>query len=275
LASGDNLLDILSSENISRAADMLRRFSDKRQIVVKDKRESGVPGTYLAFVTEEGGRIVIYCDMSLSESVREVIVVHEILHKILNYEGYPQVTIDKTAWALLPPEVQDLLIRKNGLRDRFQSAIDHPEIFRRIISGFELDIDSYFDIQVSQKLRMFQSDSSRRLSGGADYYFREQQNIMWGIELFWYPTAHRNRILFAFEESHPDSYHSCLSLYEKIKGIGFGSPDAAYKCVSAVKSHIAEYGKSRNTGRYERMWEALEIRKTEAQGRTTIQSNWT
>jgi hypothetical protein len=252
---------MIDSKEVSKAIGMLRRFSDQRQILVKDKRESGIPGSWLGFVRQQEDRIEIYCDMSCSEGVRQAIVVHEILHKILGHEGFPQVSINETASRALLPQHQKLLAK---LKDRFKSAIDHPEIFRRILSCFELDIDSYFGVQVKQKLHMFGSRSARGIGTSPWYYFEGQQDIMWGVEFFSYPSAHRDLILSAFANSNPESYQSCLSLYGKVKEIGFENPMACYRSALIMKSHILEYGQRRAIGRLNDIWRALEVREQAA-----------
>jgi hypothetical protein len=252
---------MIDTKNVCRAIDLLRGFSDQRKIIVQDIQVMPIPGSYLGGTIQQEDRIEIYCDMSYPESVREAVIVHEILHKILGHEGFPEVLVNETmSGGLLPRQKQSVLM----LRSRFKSAIDHPEIFRRITSEFELDTSAYFDAQVQQKIRMFKSGSQSRVKEQQERSFQYQQAIMSGIEFFWYPNAHRHRILSVFRDLHPDPYRSCLSLYEKVKETGFGTPVSCYKSACTVKSHIIEYGESRTIGRLNDIWKALEIGKPTA-----------
>jgi hypothetical protein len=271
LADGELLrwavFDILDSQSVSSAIQMLRRLSDQRKIIVKNIREMPIPGSYLGAVMQLEDRIDIYCDLSRPEIVRQAILVHEIVHIVLSREGFPEIVVKENVSSDLPPQQQGLATR---LRDRFKSAIDHPEVFRRMTSTFELNLDSYFDAQVDQKLRMFQSGSKGKSWRDQDYYFERQQDIMWGIEFFWYPSKQRDQILLAFQNTHPDSHQSCLSLYSKIKGIGFQTPTSCYESAQIMKSHIISYGENRKTGAFNRMWEALHVRRPDMTSQSTV-----
>jgi len=261
------VIDILDSRSVSSAIHILRRLSDERKITVKDLREVPIPGSYLGALMRFEDRIDIYCDQSRPEIVREAIIVHEILHVILSREGFPEVIVEESTYSGLPPQQRDVLTR---LKDRFKSAIDHPEVFRRMISMFELDLDSYFDAQVEQKLHMFQSDSLDRTAKSQNYYFHGQQSIMWGIELFWYPRKQRDQIQSAFRRTHPDSHQSCVLLYNKVKEVGFQTPTSCYESAQIMKSHIISYGENRKIGAFNRMWEALHVRKPDMTSQSTV-----
>jgi hypothetical protein len=237
---------------------MLRLLSDQRKFIVKNIREMPILGSYLGGVMEFDDHIDIYCDLSRPEMVCQAVLVHEILHVILGREGFPKIIIDVDMLPRLSLQQQEQLPK---IRDRFKSAIDHPEIFKRMSSRFEMDLNAYFDAQVEQKLRMFESGS--RISGQRDqnYYFQRQQDIMWGIELFWYPSRQRDQIQSAFQRVHLDSYQSCFSLYSRIKRTGFETPISCYESAQAMKSHIISYGENRNIGVPNRMWEALDVQK--------------
>lgn len=253
----------MDSKSVSRAISMLRGFSDQREIMIRDKGQAPVSGSYLGYVVQQPERIEIYCDLSRPENLRQAIVVHEILHIVLAHEGYPEIVVNEKMCSGLPTQQQRLL---TGLKDRFKSAIDHPEIFRRMTSAFKLDLDSYFEAQVDQKLRMFQSGSRNGPQRDQNYCFQRQQGIMWGIELFWYPTMQRDRILSAFQRMYPDSYQSCVSLHEKVKGICFQTPTSCYESAQIIRSHIISYGKSKGVGVLNRMWEALQVQKPDTRG---------
>lgn len=248
---------------MSRAISILRGFSDQREIIIEDKGQAPVSGSYLGYVVQQPERIEIYCDLSRPENVCQAVVVHELLHVILCHEGFPEIIMDLSMSSKLSPQQQGLLPK---LRGRFKSAIEHPEVFRRMISGFELDLDSYFDAQIEQKLHMFKSGSRASSRRDQNYCFQRQQDIMWGIELFWYPSKQRDQVQSAFERTHPDSYQSCVSLYNKVKEVGFRTPTSCYESAQIIRSHIINYGKSKGGDVLSRMWETLQVEKPGTRG---------
>jgi len=62
-----------------------------------------------------------------------------------------------------------------------------------------------------------------------------------------------------FKKLYPEAFQSCLSLYNKVKEIGFNSPASCFKSAMIVKSHIIKYGKRRAVCMFNNTWEALEI----------------
>lgn len=98
------------------------------------------------------------------------------------------------------------------LQQQFSSTIEHPEIFRRMISEFDLDVDAYFNAQVRQKLRRFEKSLEKSTRKDGEYHFYRQQDILVGVELFFYPEPYKEEILNTFKEFYPGAFQSCLSL---------------------------------------------------------------
>jgi hypothetical protein len=110
------------------------------------------------------------------------------------------------------------------------------------------------------KLRRFEKGLEKSTRKDGKYYFYRQQDILIGIELFFYPDPYREEILNAFKEFYPGAFQSCLSLYNKIKRVGFRTPESCYSSAKIIKDHIMKYGKRKAVREINRIWEALEIK---------------
>jgi hypothetical protein len=251
---------VTQTKNGLRVINILRKYTNKN-ILVKDIRElvahPSFPGveSYLGASDNTPENIIIYLNFSYSDTC-EATFVHEVLHIILRYEGFPEVIIDQEKANTLPNQFRQVLPK---LQSFFSSTIDHPEIFRRMGSEFDLNLHSYYQIQVQQKINRFHK-SLKEESKNDQYYFFRQQDILIGLEYFFYPPNYKERILQVFNELYPDAYASCSSLYEKVKKIGFHTPESAYQSGKMIKAHIIRYGERKGARIFNKMWEALEIK---------------
>jgi hypothetical protein len=251
---------VTQTKNGLRAISMLRKYTDKN-ILVKDIRElagrPSFPGveSYLGASENTSENIIIYLNFSYPNTC-EATFIHEMLHKILRYEGFPEVIIDQEKANTLHIQYKQFLPKLQSL---FSSIIDHPEIFRRIESEFDLDLHSYYQIQVQQKINRFHK-SWKEEPKNDQYYFFRQQDILIGLEYFFYPPIYKERILQVFNELSPDAYASCSSLYEKVKKIGFYTPESAHQSGKMIKAHIIRYGERKGARIFNKTWEALEIK---------------
>jgi len=252
---------VTKTRNGFRAIEMLRKYTNKN-ILVKDIRELAghlsFPGveSYLGVSDNAPENIIIYLNFSYPNTC-EATFVHEVLHIILHYEGFPQVIINQEKANTLPIQLRQGLPK---LQSFFSSTLDHPEIFRRMESEFDLDLSSYYQIQVQQKINRFHKSLKEGAKRSQQYYFFRQQDILIGLEYFFYPPNYKETILQVFNEFHPDAYASCSSLYEKVKKIGFYTRESAYQSGKMIKAHIIRYGERKGVGIFNKMWEALEIK---------------
>lgn len=210
----------IKTENTIKVLEMLRTYTDK-PVVQHDIKElasdseSSYASSYLGVCFEDSDCIDVY----LSEKSPEETFIHEIFHQILEYEGFPQVSINED----FVEDYIDPLISGNGqrvhyvlrrLRNDFSSTIGHPEVYKRMRS-FPLNFEAYFEIEYNKKL--------------SGYY--------------------------------PDTHSSFLSLHKDIVEIGFATPETAFQSAKLIKEHVIKYGKRRGLkNKYNRLWEALEIR---------------
>ncbi|MCL0094401.1 hypothetical protein M1N58_00675 [Dehalococcoidales bacterium] len=159
----------------------------------------------------------MYLNLTKPEDVREAVFVHEVLHIVLHHEGFPGIAI--RARFLSPSDAQAL----EKLRDRFSSTIDHLQVYKRMITEFNLNFDLYFDGLVQAKIRRFGKFSYNTSVKDAKYYFYVQQDILDGLEYYQYPNLYSQRILAIFKETCPEGFASCLALREKINMLFYTS----------------------------------------------------
>jgi len=253
---------VTQTRNGLKVIGMLRKYTDK-SIFVKDLRElaghPSFPGieSYLGASDNAPENVIIYLNFSYPNTC-EATFVHEVLHIILRYEGFPEVIIDQEKASVLPIQFRQVLPK---LQSFFSSTIDHPEIFRRMESEFDLDLSPYYEIQVQQKINRFHKGLREELKRDQQYYFFRQQDILIGLEYFFYPPNYKETILQVFNQFYPDAYASCSSLYEKVKKIGFYTPESAYQSEKIIKTHIIRYGERKGVGILNKMWDALEIKR--------------
>jgi len=244
---------IIGTENTIKAVNMLNKYTDKA-IQVRDIKELPDIGSYLgaAYIDDE---IIIHLNCSYPIDIQEATFIHEVLHLVLRYEGFPKVEINETIARTLPSQFISVLPK---LRSHFSSTIEHPQIFKRMESEFTLNLPRYYGVQVQQKLNRLNKGLNYP-KGSKQYYFFRQQDILIGLEYFFYPQYYKNKILSVFKEAYPNAYTSCLSLYNKVKKIGFNSPKSAYESAKIIKAHVIRYGRRKSVGVFNKMWKALEI----------------
>lgn len=100
---------MFETENIRKVIRMLREHSDNREITVRDIKESPVATSYLGTVMQSPESITVYLNFSYLEKVYEAVTVHELLHVVLDYEGFPDVVIGENVARTLPPQLQNVI----------------------------------------------------------------------------------------------------------------------------------------------------------------------
>jgi hypothetical protein len=245
----------LETRNTERALETLRAYTGKR-ILIRPLEEFSHPSfspsaSYLGIVDETQGEIIIY----LSGQCPEQTLVHEVLHKVLDYEGFPNAWIEPGLAGRLPAEMLRVL---PNLQSTLTSTAQHPEVFRRMEEEYDLELDSYHGIQAGQKLRRLE-----RLRDKQDpwlYHFMRQEDILMGLDYFLW-GAHGERVLELFREAFPEACESCVRLHEKVVKTGFSTPGEALASALVIKDHLIGYGEAHGIeGVLNDMWRALDIR---------------
>lgn len=251
---------MIDTENTQKAITTLQKYTSK-PIEIKNINELKLqdnpdkPVTYLGATDETDNKIIIW----LSDKCPEETFVHEVIHRILKYEGFPEVFFNEDFINKRIPSNYHKLIPKLG--GYLSSTITHPEVFRRMESDYSFDLDKYYKIQLEQKLKRFDKILKSNTKDKDDIFFI-QQEILTGLDYYLWGEENKNILFEIQKENFPSAYHSCLALYKKCNKIGLFTPDAAYKSANIIKKHIITYGE-RNSIKKEinNLWRALDIRK--------------
>ena len=86
---------MIDTFNTQKVINMLKEYSDNREIIIKDISCHPTSKNSLGAVIEMPETIIVYLNTLYSEKIQEATFVHEILHVILNLEGYPQIIKNK------------------------------------------------------------------------------------------------------------------------------------------------------------------------------------
>lgn len=247
----------IETENTRKVINKMRRYTDK-PIEVKDIAEfARTPSlahivNYSGTSKEYSNKIEIHLNLTKPEDVREAVFVHELLHIVLKYEGFPGVTIR----ADIPPNIVSIL---EDLRNRFSSTIGHLQVYKRMVTDFSLSFDLYFEDLVQAKIRRFGKFPHKTHAKDAEYFFHVQQAMLDGLDYYQFPNPYGQRILAIFKETCPEGFASCLALHEKMERVGYSSPPLAYRCADLVINQIIKYGHKKNVGTLNQLWNALNV----------------
>lgn len=251
----------IETENTRKVVHRLKRYTDK-PIEVKDIAEfANIPSlahivNYSGASKEYSNKIEIYLNLTKPEDVREAVFVHELLHIVLKYEGFPGIDIRADIVGFLPPNIVSIV---ENLRNRFSSTIGHLQIYKRMVSDFNLGFDLYFEDLVQAKIRRSGKFSYQTHAKDAEYYFHVQQDILDGLDYYQFPNPYGQRILTIFRETCPEGFASCLALYEKINKIGYSTPPLMYRCADFIRNQIIKYGHKKAVGTFNQYWSALSV----------------
>ena len=256
-------LFIPNTTSAETALALLATLSDKPVQVVDIQQLAALPitsyfGAYLGANKETQSNFIVYLNQSYTERIQEAVFFHEILHLLLKYEGFPQITVNLNIGRTLRPNLLDSLVK---LRIHFASVIDHHIVFPRMRQLVGFDLSEYFDVQVSQKqLRLDRAWEPNTVIRN----FYAQQDILIGLEYFLYPEPQRSRILMVFKSKNPSAYASVEDLREKVSQTAVMTPTELFHVAEQVKSHIIKYGEKKALGQLNLMWKALDIQLTNA-----------
>jgi len=247
------------TSNTLLAKDHLLKYTDKpvRITTLQEiAKECGISGieAYLGATKECDDHIMVALNANEPES-HESTFVHELLHIMLDYEKFPNVVINEQfAINNLSPQLSSHLSKLQGY---ISSAIDHPEIYLRMKENYALDMEKYFNNLLNQKKNRFAKKMN--FKSKEEEVFSNQQDILDGLEYFYYGDAQREELLKIFRDVSVSAYNSCLGLHRAISRIGMHDPISCRKAAEKIKMHLVKYGDKRNLGFLNNMWHALDI----------------
>ena len=242
---------MIERKNIQKLINTLGEHSDTREIIIDDIKKIPRYSSYLGVCKQTPVKILIYINYDYPENIQEAVIIHELLHVQIKHEGFPRVVINENKSRNANPEAIRVL---RYIRDHFNSTIEHPQVFYREINEFDIDVDSYFDVQVERKKHRFERRTERKKD--KNYYFLRQQDILIGIDYYSYPSKHRKMIQKMFRNLYPETYNYCNTLYRKLK---FNNPNEVYTSAQKIKKDIIRYGRKNGLSEINKIWDAMDI----------------
>lgn len=239
------------TDNTTKIRELLSKYTDK-EVVVGDIRQSGL--TCLAGNYEADDHYGIGLNYSFPSNVLEAAFVHEVQEIILLREGFPLVSIDQMQMSLLSEEYKEPLPK---LAAFFQSVILHPEVFRRMHSDYQLDMESYLDIEMQQKQARLDRYGKGPFDCTEDYFLSRQQDILWGLDYFNYGSQRAETLLKAFYNLFPFECHLCERLYEDVVKGSLRTPPETRASAEMIHAAIKEYAEDKDCATINGMWSAL------------------
>lgn len=247
------------TENTISAREHLAKLTDKPIIMTTVQHLAQTEGiksleNNLGVCKETADSITIALHPDRPDT-HEATFVHEVVHRILNHEGFPGIWInDIYAKTNIPSNLWPHL---RNLQSRLSSVLQHPEVYRKMRQDYDLDMEHYFESLLKQKVRRF---SRKRGGNEQELIFFNQQDILDGLEYFHYDPDQRKQVQSCFRDSSESAYNSCLQLHAKIEKTGTHTSHSCLKSGKAIKTHIVKYGEKRNLHFLNNMWKALEVR---------------
>ncbi len=186
--------------------------------------------------------------------IHEQIYIHEVLHHILRFEGYPEAQVN---WDFVnsnfTPKYQPILKK---IQANFSSVIAHPEIYKRMKNVYELDMSPYFDSLVRNKKSRFNKMPTNNY---IELTFANQENILDGLEYFYYDKNQKEKIVKIFKSKSMSAFKECLNLFQIINSIGMYKPSSCRIAAEQIKNQIFIYGEKNNIGIINKVWKSIKI----------------
>lgn len=246
------------TKNTNKAREYLYSLTQKPIFLTTVEEESvrvHMPNmrSYLGASIEESSRFVIAINHEKPDT-NESTFVHEVIHFILAYTKYPRFIHDEN-YARQNVKQENLPLIAQ-LVSRFSLSIEHPEVYRQMIENYNLDIESYFDGLLIQKIHRLKIP---RPSSHGEQIFSDQQDIVEGIEYLYYLPHIKKKLLKIFSEKSPTAHQIILELNEEF-GAGWAqSPDTLFVVANKILNRIIRYGESHNLGDLNQLWKSLRI----------------
>ncbi|MGB0428915.1 MAG: hypothetical protein ACPGLV_00480 [Bacteroidia bacterium] len=136
----------LAKNNLSKLIPKPLRIISMDEVVREEKDQKWT--NYLGVTREEDHTIMIGLNEKYPE-FQESVFIHEILHRILEQEGFPQIHLNHSKLKNYQPKVHWLFYYLSG---RLSEILDHPTIYLRMEDEYNLNLTSYFDFHASKIL---------------------------------------------------------------------------------------------------------------------------
>lgn len=234
---------MIQTENTIKALKSLKQITTSEIIILSESkfeekfqiRLSG-NGTHYFFNQKH----YICINEKMPHFAQECSFVHECLHAILRIEKYPCCYLEGRR-DFRDEEKKSLLTIAGKLTD----ALHHPEIYKRMVKEYNLNIEKYFENLLKikiERLEKIKTNSSDNLS----LVYISQQNFIDAYEYFFYPEKIKLQLFDKMKEIFPDNYSFLIGIKEKKRK--FETPENAKLSIINLLKKIKKYGDKKNAG---------------------------
>jgi hypothetical protein len=188
------------------------------------------------------------------EQTSEATFVHEVQHLILREEGFPEVDVEPHGLEQSP----ELLNNARRIANLLGTALDHPEVYRRMGENYELDLGTYYKgLERRKKDRLAKKHVPQDIHSRT---FSEQQDILDALDYYHYLEPNKKELLDLFRETSGTAAHACAELYKKLSKNGMSSPDECRRGGEAILEKLINYGERKQLPAHiQQMWKSLKI----------------
>jgi hypothetical protein len=217
-------MEIPQTTKISTAERELGNLNNNIQIIVHHNKGQSDGSSYFS-----GNTTTIYLTKGLSNNILEITYIHELLHEILRYEGYPVIlpVIDKRD--------PDFPIVKT-IAALLTSAVQHPEIYNRMKSKYNLDTKRYFIRMLSIKRKSLPHPILTGISG----VFYSQILMIFLQECFYYDDPYKKDGLYLLENYDSAAFNR-LEVFNSNNSTNFYNNCFCISSARALFSEIKNY----------------------------------
>lgn len=178
----------------------------------------------------------------------ELMAVHELLHVILEFEGYPCARLDKSKLSQSTPYDTEFEYGCTDLTILFV----HPEIYRRTVDVYGLDFQP-FRAFAARELGMQTESLIRR---GVLSFPLGKQIQLFNIRNLLHLRAESAPTLDRYRAVCEPTHSQAVSLDAKVAAIGMLTAAYALKAAAVLNEHLIEFGEALGDDAPNGLWRA-------------------
>lgn len=207
--------------------------------------------------SENDRNLLVWIDARLVTEMIEAIYVHELLHRVMRYQGFAEWNITKDHLSSKQSSIGETA---DDLCGFVGSKLEHPEIYRRMRADFNLDMDGYFSNELISIRGYLDSKYNRTPS---NICLNEQMSIILAFEALYYDPPHSEAALKMIKESYPGVAKYAVEVKKNVENTN-STPLGCSRSFDVLKEsmrrfRIEKYG-YRFEGAYGPMWKCFEFK---------------
>jgi hypothetical protein len=187
-------------------------------------------------------------EIYLIDELPELMAVHELLHVILELEGYPNAQLNPSA-----------VLRKSGKEEEFaRRCVDftnlflHPEIYRRTREVYSLEF-APFRVYAAKVL---DDQAAEAIARGEVKFPLGKQAHIFNVRNLLHLRPESDGTLKRYQKTCAATHAFAVSLDEKLAKIGMVTPAAARRAAAIIKDELIAFGRRLGNQPTNDLWRA-------------------